>query len=270
MLESAGNAVFEIAALSDPHFGSLKRKPTKFPNHKNKVAAYRRAIKNLPSSVDLIAVTGDNTQTGSIEEAKYAASAFDTAAQRNIPVYAVLGNHDFFEGLVEPDQLVEIFTNEGGVLVLHNGNQAESSGVVIFERDCSKLGIVGFTGFSDDYGRTLLGWSREKNEPFCTTRRYGKLKGRDKTAAEIGLKALREAAVDKRALMSHLPVTITPDAQPHTLSSIVAQYTDTLDLMISGHKHSLDIAGETDLIDASGQTKTVAMHAGLPFRRIRI
>src|SRR5437762_4714184 len=89
-----------------------------------------RAFETVAEEADVVLLAGDLTTTGELEQARVVA---DACSRIDIPVFAVLGNHDFHAG--RPDELRAI---------------VEDAGVHVLERSWStckigdlELGIVG-------------------------------------------------------------------------------------------------------------------------------
>src|SRR5436309_4643665 len=128
-----------IAAAGDLHCSSAH------------VEEIRAAIAEIRESADLVLLAGDLTTPGEPEEGRVLA---DACAALEVPVFAVLGNHDWHAN--RRDELVAAL---------------ESGGIVVLERDhfvCEagglEVGIVGVKGFVGgfpgshlpDFGEPLL------------------------------------------------------------------------------------------------------------------
>jgi Icc-related predicted phosphoesterase len=97
-------------------------------------------------AVDILLLAGDLTDLGRPEEAKVL--AIDLAARGQLPVVAVLGNHDYEGG--KHDEVMAVL-REAGVTVL-DGDACEIRGI----------GIGGVKGFIGGFGRgTLEPWGEE-------------------------------------------------------------------------------------------------------------
>ncbi|HEV8583764.1 MAG TPA: metallophosphoesterase [Methylomirabilota bacterium] len=91
---------------------------------------------------DVLALCGDLTDTGTVEEAKFLVRELAIA---KVPVVAVLGNHDFESD--KADDVKQILT-DGGITVL-DGDSCELHGV----------GFAGVKGFAGGFGeRALQSW----------------------------------------------------------------------------------------------------------------
>src|SRR5262245_36596991 len=118
-----------IAAIGDLHYGRATPPGSLQP-----------LFAQVSESADVLALAGDLTDYGLVEEAR--ALAKELAAVR-IPIVAVLGNHD-----VESNQQAEILAvlKDAGVTVL-DGDTTEILGV----------GFAGIKGFCGGFGRRALG-----------------------------------------------------------------------------------------------------------------
>jgi predicted MPP superfamily phosphohydrolase len=265
MKENKG-PVFEVALLSDTHFGSLnKQKGHKsYRSDANKIYEYKRAIKKLPDSVDIIIITGDITEHATFDEARLAADAIGSAEAKNLRRIAVLGNHDIPSSHDALEEYVEILKNEGGIEIIRDGE------VVFYERDGYSLGITGVPGFSDEVKSKVLGYNKRTHKPFYKRADFDRLRAKDRCDSARGLKTLAQAEVDKRIWVSHIPTEPHQTTGPISLGGVIFSHLSELNLIVSGHLHSEPVAGESDLIDMTGTTKVASLHAGLPFRRLII
>ena len=95
----------------------------------------------ISQTADVLVLCGDFTDYGLPEEARILARELTTSV--NIPVIAVLGNHDYESG--HEDEIRQILT-DAGVTVL-DGEATEIHGV----------GFAGVKGFCGGFGRGALG-----------------------------------------------------------------------------------------------------------------
>ena len=120
-----------IAAAGDIHAS---------PAHAHRL---ERAFAGIEGSADLILLAGDVTTHGAPEEASILASV---CRGLQIPVYAVLGNHDYHANRV--DEVTEVLEG-GGVHVLQRD-------FTILEVNGAEVGVVGTKGFVGGFpGSTL-------------------------------------------------------------------------------------------------------------------
>src|SRR5499427_7584608 len=126
-----------------------------------------RAFAERRGEADVVLLAGDLTTSGEPEQAEVLASA---CRLLDVPIFAVLGNHDFQAG--RTDELREVLT---------------AAGVRILDRECAsceieglELGVVGTKGFVGgfpgsalpDFGEPLLRrvYAETSAEPEATAR----------------------------------------------------------------------------------------------------
>lgn len=102
-----------------------------------------RAFGELGTEVDLVLLAGDLTSTGDPGEAAVLARACEAV---DVPIYAVLGNHDWHRG--ERDAIVATLT-EAGVEILEGDAAIEPARGV-------EVGIVGTKGFIGGFAGSHL------------------------------------------------------------------------------------------------------------------
>ena len=124
-----GVDVVRIAAVSDIHYS------------KDSHGALQPLFAQITESADVLVIAGDLTDYGLADEAKVLARDLTTTVQ--IPIVAVLGNHDYESG--QEAELVKILT-DAGVKML-DGDTFETHGV----------GFAGVRGFCGGFGRGALG-----------------------------------------------------------------------------------------------------------------
>jgi Icc-related predicted phosphoesterase len=124
-----------VAAIGDLHFGRTSQPGSLQP-----------VFSQINESADVLALCGDLTDSGLVEEAR--AFVKELVPTVKIPIVAVLGNHDY-----ESNQQNEIRTilKDAGVSVL-DGETVEVHGV----------GFAGIKGFAGGFGRRALGpWGED-------------------------------------------------------------------------------------------------------------
>lgn len=117
----------KIAATADLHI------------RKTDEAAVKKMIKDIPKEADVLIVAGDLTDNGLVEEAELAAKMLKSL---NMPVIAVLGNHDHENGKAQ--EIAELLHSEDVYLL--DGNTFVIDGV----------GFVGTKGFCGGFGNRLI------------------------------------------------------------------------------------------------------------------
>ncbi len=121
--------VVRIAAMSDVHCKVDSR------------GTFRPTFTQISKQADVLIVCGDLTHFGLIEELKVFLDEVEPALE-NMPVLAVLGNHDFESN--RQDEIL-VMLAESGVTVL-DGNCVELCGV----------GFTGIKGFGGGFGKRAL------------------------------------------------------------------------------------------------------------------
>lgn len=118
-----------VAAIADLHYG------------KTSAGSLQSLLSQITTVADVLVIAGDLTDYGLADEAR--ALAKELTASINIPIVAVLGNHDFESG-AERD--VQQILAEAGVHVL-DGDTYEAHGI----------GFAGVKGFAGGFGTGALG-----------------------------------------------------------------------------------------------------------------
>jgi Icc-related predicted phosphoesterase len=190
------------------------------------VGRYRPALANIAEKADVLLLAGDLTRHGTATEAECVAEEFGGL---DVPVVAVLGNHDYHSDQVEK---VTSILEASGITVL------ECSGVV-FERDGVRLGIAGTKGFGGGFaGRCGSEFGEPEMKAFIRHTR--------ELSERFG-ETLRSLDCDVRvALMHYSPVPETllgepPEIYPFLGSYLLAQAVDTAPdtaLAVHGHAHA--------------------------------
>ncbi len=183
------------------------------------------AVAGLEGSADLVLLAGDLTTHGAPEQARVLAEA---CAQLDVPVLAVLGNHDWHAN--RRDELVEVL-EQGGVEVLERSS-------AVLEIQGVEVGVVGVKGFVGGFPGSHL---PDFGEPLL--REVYREASRDIEALERGL---REVALcpARIVLMHYAPTeqTIVGEAPgiwaflgTDRLAAPIAEHEP--DLVLHGHAH---------------------------------
>ena len=208
-----------IAAAGDVHASEATRERVE------------RAFAEVEGEADVVMLAGDLTTTGEPDEAEVLADACRALA---IPIFAVLGNHDFHAGRARDVQAV-----------------LEEAGVAMLDRTCRtceiaglEFGVVGTKGFVGgfpgsalpDFGEPLL------REIYAETTREAE-------AIANGLKAIVHC--DLRVVLLHYaPIEATIVGEPpgihvllgsDRLATPIAEY--GADLVLHGHAHAGSFEG---------------------------
>jgi Icc-related predicted phosphoesterase len=199
-----------IAAAGDLHCSEHRRE---------EIAA---AVSDLAGRVDIVLLCGDLTTHGEPEQAAVLA---DACGGLDVPVFAVLGNHDWHAN--RPDELLEVL-HGGGIGVLERDH-------VVCEVAGIELGLVGVKGFVGgfpgshlpDFGEPLL------RQVYAETTR-------DVDALDAGLRAI--ATCQARIVMLHYaPCEATIVGEPPGIWAFLG--TDRLAAPIAEHEPSLVLHG---------------------------
>jgi Icc-related predicted phosphoesterase len=118
--------MIRIAAVGDIHLGP------------DNVETFRGSVRGADRDADLLLLAGDLTRHGEVDEAALVCQAVD---ELEVPVVAVLGNHDHHAGCA--DGITEQLTS-GGITVL------EGSSTVV-DVDGTTVGIAGSKGFGGGF-----------------------------------------------------------------------------------------------------------------------
>src|SRR4051794_41806124 len=174
-----------IAAAGDIHAGSAER---------DRVA---EAFRRVEEQADLILLAGDLTQRGQVDEVCVVA---DACRGLQIPVVAVLGNHDWHSD--RPADLVRAL-GEAGVVVLERTHTILPVGGV-------SVGVVGVKGFVGGFGSQWANFGEPLfREAYAETTR-------DVDGLERGLRAIEGCGL-RIALLHYAPCEATLVGEPERL-----------------------------------------------------
>jgi Icc-related predicted phosphoesterase len=213
-------SALRIAAAGDLHIRESNRR---------QIAA---SFESMREDADVILLAGDLTTHGQAAQARMFGEA---CAACDLPVYAVLGNHDHHAG--EAAQ-VAAELEAAGVRVLDRD-------FAIFDVDGVEVGVVGVKGFVGgfagshlpDFGEPLL------REVYAET-------GRDVDALDRGLAAVAHCAL-RLVLMHYAPIEETLHGEPEGIYTMLgsSRLADPIrehepDLVVHGHAHAGTFAGK--------------------------
>lgn len=183
---------------------------------------------------DLILLAGDLTTYGEPEQAEVLAGV---ARGIGVPVFAVLGNHDWHAD--RHDELVAALRG-GGIHVLERAAEV----VTVNGAD---VGIVGTKGFIGGFTGSLL---PDFGEPLL--RRVYAETGAEVSAIDRGLRRVCDCAV-RIVLLHYAPTKTTIEGEPETiwtflgserLAEPIAEHRP--DLVLHGHGHRGTFSGRID------------------------
>jgi Icc-related predicted phosphoesterase len=185
-----------------------------------------RAFEGIGGRADLVLLAGDLTTYGEPDEARVLAQICRGA---DVPVVAVLGNHDVHAGRV--DELTTVL-EDGGIRVLQRSCS-------IFDVDGVQVGIVGTKGFVGGFpGSTLPDFG----EPLL---RQAYLETTEEAnAIASGLQEISHCPL-RIVLLHYSPVVDTLDGEPLGIHSFLGSSRLALpiaehppDLVLHGHAHA--------------------------------
>ncbi len=215
----AGGRRLRVAAAGDVHCK---------PSIREQVSESFAAV---AAGVDAILLAGDLTTHGEAEQGEVLA---DAVRPLDLPVVAVLGNHDFHVN--RPRELVAVL-EDAGVIVL------ERSWKVI-DFDGCELGVAGVKGFVGGFPGSHL---PDFGEPSLRTV-YAEC-GQEAAALDEGLRAISQCPY-RVALLHYAPITETLEGEPREIWTMLG--TDRLgapirehepDLVLHGHAHAGSFEG---------------------------
>lgn len=224
---SGRSRCLRIAAAGDLHCSE---------QHRDAVAESMAA---LDDSADLVLLAGDLTTTGEPAQAQVLAEA---CAPLEVPVFAVLGNHDWHAA--RRDELVAVL--EGG-------------GIRVLDRDWAvcgiggaEVGIVGLKGFVGGFPGSHL---PDFGEPLL--REVYRETSRDVEALDRGLREIALCGV-RIVLLHYAPVTDTIAGEASGIWAFLG--TDRLAPPISEHEPDLVLHGHAHGGTFQGQIGSVPVY----------
>ena len=215
--------MIRVAAVGDVHFGT------------DSAGTLRPHLADLSEHADVFLLAGDLTRRGLAEEAQVLA---DELVGIDVPVFAVLGNHDYHSLL---EHAVTKVMEAAGVRVL------EGDGVVVDVGGC-RVGIAGTKGFGGGFAGAC---GSEFGEPvmksfIAYTRHLA-------DGLEATLAGLAERCDLRVALLHYAPTDRTlkgerPEIYPFLGSYLLGEAVDRAgaDLVLHGHAHAGTERGSTN------------------------
>jgi Icc-related predicted phosphoesterase len=203
-----------IAAAGDIHIRETNREQLK------------HAFNELNGQVELVLLAGDLTTHGEPEQAEWFA---DACAGLDVPVYAVLGNHDWHAD--RPDELIRALEG-GGVTVLERESR-------VIELDGCEVGIVGLKGFVGGFPGSSL---PDFGEPLL--RQVYRQTSDDVAALDEGLRAVANCPY-RIVLLHYAPCVETLRGEPEGIWAFLGNERIAApirehepDLVLHGHAHA--------------------------------
>jgi Icc-related predicted phosphoesterase len=205
--------VIRVAALGDIHAGE---------DSTGTVAPH---LATLSECADVLLMAGDLTRAGRVEEAEVLARELE---QVDVPIVAVLGNHDYH---ADAEKEIAAVLEDAGVRVLEGDN-------TVLEFDGSRVGIAGVKGFGGGFAGAC---GTEFGEPEMKSFMHH---------TKVIAQSLEEALVDLRAdvriaLTHYAPIKSTLvgeklEIYPFLGSYLLGEAIDVAgaDLAVHGHAHA--------------------------------
>ena len=198
---------------------------------KTSQGTFHALFAQISHTADVLLICGDFTDYGLPEEARILAREVTTSM--NIPVIAVLGNHDYEAG--KQVEIRQILT-DAGVTVL-DGEATEIHGV----------GFAGVKGFAGGFGRGALGpWGEQAIKHFVQEAIDESLK------LEAALARLRTTR--RVAMMHYSPVRATVEGEPAEIFPYLGS--SRLEEPINRYRVSAVFHGHAHRGTAEGRTST--------------
>jgi uncharacterized protein len=209
-----GRTIIRVAAAGDIHAS---------PDRESEL---KETFAGLGGQADILLLAGDLTTYGELEEAEVLASA---CRELELPVFAVLGNHDWHSG------------RQGEIIMALEaaGVQVLDRGWIVVDLDGTRVGIVGTKGFVGGFPDSEL---PDFGEPLL--RRIYAETTEEVDALGRGLEAV--AACPLRIVLLHYaPTSTTLEGEPRSIWAFlgsdrlgrpIAEHTP--DLVVHGHGHA--------------------------------
>lgn len=210
-----------VAAVGDLHVGATGG---------GRKESFAELFEAVSKSADILLLCGDLTNVGTPEEARRLAGDLRSC---RVPVFGVLGNHDFEEG--KPEEVEEIL-REAGMRPLEM-RVHEHEGV----------GVVGVKGFGGGFGKHMLG---SFGEP--ATKAFV---GESMREAERLEHALQQVSHLERVIVAlhYAPIFATASGEPEEIYPYVGSSRleevlnrfDNIAAVFHGHAHRGSYEGRT-------------------------
>ena len=212
--------MIRVAAMGDIHLGTESR------------GMLRPSLANIADHADVLLVAGDLTHVGDPTEAEIVA---EELAGHDVPVIAVLGNHDHQSDAAEKVTLIL----EGAGVTMLDGSAIE------VDTESGPLGVAGTKGFGGGFPPAMAaGFGEPEMRAFVAT------SNREADALQDALESLR--CETRVALTHYAPVVDTlagerPEIYAFLGSIALAEAIDegSASLAIHGHAHLGAASGAT-------------------------
>lgn len=210
-----------IAAVGDVHLAEDAR------------GLLRPAMEHVGEHADVLLLAGDLTRHGTVEEARVVADEF---ADLDVPVVAVLGNHDYHSDA--QDRIAALLTDRG-IRVLEGD-------AVTLQVDGCRLGVAGVKGFGGGFaGKCGSAFGEPEMKAFIAHT--------EQLADQLANALHSLSDVDLRVALTHYaPVPDTLRGEPPEIFPFLGSYqlaeaidAGRADLAIHGHAHFGSEQGST-------------------------
>ena len=208
-----------IAAIGDLHVSKTSQ------------GAFHALFTQISQTADVLLLCGDFTDYGLPDEARVLARELTSSV--NIPVIAVLGNHDYESG--KQDEIRQVLT-DAGVAVL-DGEATEVHGV----------GFAGVKGFAGGFGRGALGPGGER-----AIQQFVQEAVEEALKLEAALARLRTTR--RVAVLHYSPVRATVEGEPPEIFPYLGS--SRLEEPINRYRVSAVFHGHAHRGTAEGRTAT--------------
>ena len=219
--------MIRIAAAGDLHASEATRERVE------------RAFATVAAEADVILLAGDLTTTGEPEQAQVVA---DACRALDVPVFAVLGNHDFHAG--RTDELTSIVEAAGVHVLDRSSRTCEIAGL--------ELGVVGAKGFIGgfpgsalpDFGEQLM------RDVYAETTR-------ESESIAKGLQAIVHCDL-RIVLLHYAPIPDTLEGEPREIWTMLGS--DRLAVPVAEHEPDLVLHGHAHAGTFRGSLGTVPVY----------
>jgi uncharacterized protein len=226
--DPGGECAIRIAATGDIHLG-----------REGDEERWAESFAGLRERVDLVLLAGDLTTHGEPEQAAILAAA---AAGLDVPVLAVLGNHDWHAARASE---VTVELQDAGIAVL----EREHAICHLAGTETGIVGLKGFVGGFDGYRLPDFG------EP--SLRGLYEETARDVEALDEGLRAIAHCHV-RVVLLHYAPIADTLEGEPPEIWNMLG--TDRLAAPLVEHQPQLVLHGHAHAGRFEGSLGRIPVH----------
>ena len=198
---------------------------------------YKDLFADMSEDADIVLLCGDLTDFGKPEEAEVLASELQHC---NVPILAVLGNHDYHNNL---QRSVIHILQESNVNFVHSIEY-------IHEKNEKKYGFTGAKGFGGGFKPSMWGRFGEPEQKAF----YDAIEKEVETLENGLIRLNRSNEVDKKIVLTHFSPTRStlegelPELYPFLGSTRLEEIVDRydVDMVFHGHAHFGSPQGKTE------------------------